>query len=125
MSANKFTLKHHHVEAEYTVGITPGIPALVYTDESGTKSFTSAQITTDNTALGSLVSVPLETSIDIGGERFGFFLPELDVPEGQSEEFHSAGVYFRFTGPDSIPHRQPSWRCIELRGTAQSVIVPA
>jgi hypothetical protein len=124
MSANRFTLKHHHVEVEYTIGITPGIPALVYTDESGTKKFTSAQIATDETALGKLVSVPLVTSVDTGGERFGFFQPELDVPEGESEEFSTVGVYFRFSGPDSIPHRGPSWRCIELRGTAQSVVVP-
>ncbi len=64
----------------------------------------------------------LVTSIDTGGERFGFFLPQLDVPRGQSEEFRTAGVYETFSGPDSIPHRDPSWRCTELHGTAQTVI---
>jgi hypothetical protein len=124
MSANKFVLKHHQVEVDYTVGATPGIPALVYQDgSSAPKSFTSAQITTDQTGLGTLVSVALETSVDTGGERFGFFLPQLDVPRGQSEEFRTAGVYDTFSGPDSIPHRDPSWRCIELHGTAQTVIV--
>jgi hypothetical protein len=70
-----------------------------------------------------LVSVALITSIDTGGERFGFFLPQLDVPRGQSEEFRTVGVYETFSGPDSIPHRDPSWRCIALHGTAQTVIV--
>jgi hypothetical protein len=65
----------------------------------------------------------LVTSVDTGGERFGFFLPQLDVPRGQSEEFRTRGVYETFSGPDSIPHHQPSWRCIELHGTAQTVIV--
>ena len=124
MSANKFVLKHHQIEVDYTVGATPGIPALVYQDgSSAPKSFTSAQITTDQTGLGTLVSVALETSVDTGGERFGFFLPQLDVPRGQSEDFHTVGVYYTFSGPDSIPHRDPSWRCIELAGTAQTVIV--
>jgi hypothetical protein len=50
-------------------------------------------------------------------------LPQLDVPRGQSEEFRTVGVYDTFSGPDSIPHRDPSWRCIELHGTAQTVIV--
>ena len=101
-----------------------GIPALVYQDgSSAPKSFTAAEITTDQTGLGTLVSVALVTSIDTGGERFGFFLPQLDVPRGQSEEFRTVGVYERFSGPDSIPHRDPSWRCIELHGTAQTVIV--
>ncbi len=65
----------------------------------------------------------LARSIDTGGERFGFFLPQLDVPPGQSEEFRTVAVYEAFSGPGSIPHRDPSWRCIELHGTAQTGIV--
>ncbi len=125
MAANRFVLKHHQVEVEYTIGITPGIPALIYQDgSSAPENFTDAEITTDQTGLGTLVSVALVRSVDTGGERFGFFLPQLDVPRGQSEEFRTVGVYERFSGPDSIPHRDPSWRCIELHGTAQTVIVP-
>ena len=125
MAANKFVLKHHQIEVDLTLGATPGLPALVYQDGSSPqKNFTAAEITTDQTGLGTLVSVALATSIDTGGERFGFFLPQLDVPRGQSEEFRTAGVYETFSGPDSIPHRDPSWRCIELHGTAQTVIVP-
>ncbi len=124
MAANKFMLKHHQVEVDYTTGTTPGIPALVYRDGGAApKSFTAAEITTDQTGLGTLVSVALVTSTDTGGEKFGFFLPQLDVPPGQSEEFRTAGVYETFSGPDSIPHRDPSGRCIDLHGTAQTVIV--
>ncbi|MBV9205365.1 MAG: hypothetical protein JO037_08155 [Actinobacteria bacterium] len=125
MAANKFVLKHHQVEVDYTIGITPGLPALVYRDGSAApKSFTAAQITTDQTGLGTLVSVALELTVDTGGERFGFFLPQLDVPLGESEEFRTVGVYETFGGPDSVPHRDPSWRCIGLHGMAQTVIVP-
>jgi hypothetical protein len=124
VAANKFVLKHHLVEVDYTMGATPGIPALVYRDgPSAPKSFTAAEITTDQTGLGTLVSVALVTSVDTGGERFGFFLPQLDVPRGQSAEFRTVGVYETFSGPDSVPHRNPSWRCIELHGTAQTGIV--
>lgn len=124
VAANKFILKHHQVEVDYTVGATPGIPALAYRDgSSALKSFTAAEITTDQTGLGTLVSVALVTSVDTGGERFGFFLPQLEVPRGQTEEFRTAGVYETFGGPDSIPHRDPAWRCIELQGSAQTVIV--
>ena len=124
MSANKFVLKHHHIEVDYTIGITPGLPALTYKDGSNVKTFTSAQITTDDTALGTLVSVPLLSSIDTGGERFGFFLPDLEVPSGKTEKFNTIGVYDKFGGPDSIPRVPPSWSCLELYGTAQTVMVP-
>ena len=124
MAANKFVLKHDQVEVQYTLGATPGVPVLFYQDGSApAKSFTAAEITTDQTGLGTLVSVPLVLTIDTGGERFGFFLPELDVAEGQSVDFRTVGVYERFSGPDSFPHREPSWRCIELHGTAQTGIV--
>jgi hypothetical protein len=71
-----------------------------------------------------VVSVLLVSTTDRGGERFGFFLPQLDVPSGQTEHFATVGVYEKFSGPDSVPHRPPAWRCIEMHGTARTVIVP-
>jgi hypothetical protein len=126
MSANHFVLRHHHhIEVDYTVGITPGLTALTYRDGSSPEvSFTTEEIVTDETALGTLVSVALQRTIDVGGERFGFFLPQLDVPDGGDAGFETVGIYERFSGPDSIPLLPPSWRGIELHGSAQNVIVP-
>lgn len=125
MSANKFVLKHGKIEIDYTIGMTPGLVALTYKDGSNVKEFRTFpnEITTDVTALGSLVSVPLVMTVDAGGERFAFFLPQLDVPMGKTEEFKTLGIYEKFSGPDSLP-RPPSWSSIELHGTAQTVIVP-
>jgi hypothetical protein len=124
MSANKFVLKHHQIEVDYTLGITPGLTALHYKDGADVKTFKTNEITTDQTALGSLVSVLLVSTVDTGGERFGFFLPQLDVPSGQTQTFATAGTYEKFSGPNSVPHRSSSWRCIDMHGTAQTVIVP-
>lgn len=124
MSANKFVLKHKHIEVEYTVGITPGLTALSYHDGSTAKKFTSNEVTVEKTGVGQLISVVLIHSIDAGGERFGFLLPEkLDVPREETKTFHTVGVYWTFGGRDSV-NVMPSWRCVELQGTAQSVIVP-
>ena len=118
VATTKIVLKHDQVEVDYTLGATP---ALVYRHgNSPPKSFTASQITANQTALGTLVSVALELSIDVGGERFGFFIPQFDLASGQSAEFRTVGVYERFSGPDSPP-REPAWRCIELHGTAQGV----
>jgi hypothetical protein len=118
VATTKIVLKHQQVEVDYTLGATP---VLVYQDGSVSKTFTAPEIMTDLTWLGTLVSVPLVMTIDVGGERFGVFLPQLDLQQGQSVDFHTVGVYERFSGPDSLPHRDPSWRCIELHGTAQTV----
>ena len=53
--------------------------------------------------LGELISVPLIVTVDTGGERFGFFLPSIDVPQGQTAHFHTVGVYEMFSGRDFIP----------------------
>jgi len=125
MPANHFVLRHQDIEVEYIIGITPGLPALTYSDGSSfALSFTDADITTDKTALGMLVSVPLLKTADTGGERFGFVLPELEVPQGRSGRCETVGVYERFSGPDSVPPVPPSWRGIKLYGTARTVIVP-
>jgi hypothetical protein len=124
MSANKFVLKHKEIEIQYTIGVTPGLPALIYKDGPEEKTFKSSEITTNETGLGSLVSVPLLRTVDTGGEMLGFFLPQLDTPSGQTEKFSTIGVYKKFGAPDSLPRLPPSWNCIELHGTAQTVIVP-
>ena len=49
------------------------------------------------------------------------FLPEIDVPLGECVEFTTAGVYERYSGPDSSPQRPQSWHAIELHGTAETV----
>jgi hypothetical protein len=118
VATTKFVLKHQQVEVDYTLSATP---TLVYQDGSSTKTFTGSEILTDQTGLGTLISVALVLTIDVGGERFGVFLPQLDLTPGQSADFRTVGVYERFSGPDSFPHRDPSWRCIELHGTAQGV----
>jgi hypothetical protein len=124
MAANKFVLKGAGVEVDYTIGANPSFPALIYTDGAFQKQFTPNQILTENTGLGEMVSVALISTIDTGGERFGFFLPSVNVAQGQTAHFHTVGVFETFTGPNSIPRRPSTWRCIEMNGTAQSVIVP-
>ena len=124
MSANKFVLKGSGVEVDYTIGGNPSFTALTYKSGAFVKTFLPAEITTESTGLGTMISVSLIRSIDTGGERFGFFLPFMNVPSGQAGHFLSVGVYETFSGPDSIPHRPSTWRCIDMTGTAQTVIVP-
>lgn len=102
MAANKFVLKGSGVEVDYTVGANPAFPALVNKDGAFQKTFKPNQIVSENTGLGELVSVPLVLSIDTGGERFGFFLPFIDVARGQTAQFNSVGLYETFSGAVAI-----------------------
>ena len=121
--ANKYVLQGNGIQVDYTIGGNPGFTALTFTEGGTTKSFTPAQVTTDQTGLGTLVSVALVTSIDTGGTRFGFFLPAVQLALGKSAPVTTIGAIETFSGPDSIPHRPTTWQCVHLHGTAEQVIV--
>lgn len=122
--ANKYLLSGNGIDVDYTIGANPSFFALTFTEGATTKSFKPAEITTDQTGLGTLVSVALRTSIDTGGSRFGFFLPFVQLNLGQTAPVTTIGAIETFSGPDSIPHRPTTWQCVHLHGTAEEVIVP-
>jgi hypothetical protein len=123
--ANQFALKHREVEVTYNIGVTPGLPVLTNKDASGQRSFTAAEVQTDQTALGSLVSVVLRTGgIGAEGERFGFYLPQIDITRGEAARFRTAGEYEDLSGVGTVPPQPPSWHSIELHGTAHDVFQP-
>lgn len=124
MEANKFVLKGSGVEVNYTIGASSAIPALVFTAGAFQKKFRPDEVLSEDTGLGRMVSVALILTTDTGGQRFGFFLPFIEVGRGQTALFHTVGIYETFSGPGSVPHRPSTWRCIEMTGTAESVIVP-
>jgi hypothetical protein len=123
MMANKFTLRGYQIEVDYTVGGDPSFPALTFRRGPVSKSFKPAEIRTEAIALGALVSVPLRKTVDTGGETFAFIVPQIDAPQGQTH-FTTAAVLERFSGPDSVPRRAPSWEAHVLEGTAQTVMLP-
>ena len=122
--ANKYVLSGNGIEIDYTIGANPSFPALTFKEGTTTKTFKPAQITTDQTGVGTLVSIPLHMSIDTGGTRFGFFLPAVQLTLGQTAPVTTIGVIETFSGPDSIPHRPTTWLCVHLHGLAEEVIVP-
>jgi hypothetical protein len=101
--ANKYALTGQGIEIDYTIGINPAFTALTFKEGGNVKTFTPAQITTDHTGLGTLVSVPLLETIDTGGRRFGFFLPEVQVAREPSVPVTTIGAVETFSGPDSLP----------------------
>jgi hypothetical protein len=106
------TLPIGGIQIEYTEG-----GSFVYREGTLNKTFTAAEVTTNSTGLGTLVSVPLLLTIDTGGRRFGVFLPGTDLSPGQSASVSTVGVTESFSGPDSFPRRLTTWSCVSLQGT--------
>ena len=123
--ANRYLLHGNGIQVEYTIGGNPGFTALSFTEGAHhTRTSRRHRSTTDQTGLGTLVSVSIVQSIDTGGTRFGFFLPAVQLTLGHNAPVTTIGVFETFSGPDSIPHRPTTWQCVHLHGTAEEVIVP-
>jgi len=59
-------------------------------------------------------------NVDTGGERFGPFLPVINVPVARQPLLNGRRLRdVRRSRPDSAP--PPTWRCIEMQGMAQTI----
>jgi hypothetical protein len=75
--ANKSVLTGNGIEIDRTIGANPEFPRTYVQGGGNMKKFKPAQITTDQSGAGTLVSVALPKMVDTGGTRFGFFLPTV------------------------------------------------
>jgi hypothetical protein len=120
MPVRKIILKGAGIEVDYTIGASESFIALIYRAGAFVRSFTPLEIQTDATGLGQMISVSLLQSPDSGGERFGFFLPFINMTGRHSAAFGTVGIYETFSGPDFLPTRPSAWRMIDLAGTAET-----
>jgi len=107
-----YALSGGDIQIDYTVG-----GSFVFKQGGTTRTFTAAEVSVDQTGLGTQVSVPLQLTIDTGGSRFGVFVPAEELTIGQSASVNTIGVTESFSGPNSIPRRPTTWNCVALQGS--------
>lgn len=85
-AANFFALRHEHNHVtrtlDYEVRNFKGQPVLSYNDGTETKTFTGNEVKRENTALGTLVTVILKSSVDGPRELLTLVQPEVLVNGG-------------------------------------------
>ncbi|SEA68076.1 hypothetical protein SAMN05216411_1193 [Nitrosospira multiformis] len=130
MNANFFTFTGENVKVTYRIGGNPGFIALTYDDTANplmglNEGFKPAQIDTVQTPLGIMVTVVIRTSIDTGSTSFSIFVPDINVPYGQSANFTTIGVYKDVRGLIIFPKDlQITWSCVQFAGEAESIFIP-
>ena len=75
--ANHYVLHGNGIQIDYTIGGNPGFTALSFTEGGVTTNFTSTQVTTDATGLGTLVSVAVVQSVDTAVPGSASFCPRF------------------------------------------------
>jgi hypothetical protein len=72
-----------------------------------------------------MVTAAIRTSIDAGGTSFSIFVPDINLPLGQSSNFTTIGVYKDVRGLIVLPKDlKITWSCLQFEGVAESILVP-
>ena len=125
---NQFVLqgvapKYRNVSIIYSTTSLTGKPLLSYTDSKGAhKSFTGDQIRTQETEIGTMVTVTSLMTIDFGGKKLTIFIPAIKLGDS-AQKFKTIAVLTTYYGPIIPPTTRvlQSYEVIDLKGTASSV----
>jgi hypothetical protein len=125
IQANLFELSSSSIHVTYSSTSILGGPLLSYRDSQLSLSFRSKDIRIQDTEVGQLISVTLESIPDLKTVTFSLILPVVTVMQ-QSSGTRIKVVGLTTTEPTTIagppPGPQKLYSAVTLRGTAQFIV---
>ncbi len=123
--ANLFELNGNLIHVTYSSTSILGGPLLSYRDDQRSLSFKGDEIRIQNTELGELITVTLESIPDLKTVLFSILLPIVTVmPQSSGTRIKVPGITTTnpttIAGPPSGP--QQLYALVNLRGTAQFIV---
>lgn len=123
--ANLFELSSNTIQITYSTTSILGGPMLSYRDNVRSLSFRGEDIRIEQTALGDLVTVTLETIPDLRTVTFSLVVPTLTVMT-QSSGTRIKVLGITATAPTTIagppPGPEQLYSAVYLRGSAQFIV---
>jgi hypothetical protein len=89
---NLFTLTGRDLTVSLTLSGIDGKPHFSYHDSHQAKEFSGDDITIEETALGTLASVVIVTTVDAGYTSFTLLLPRVNLIGATSHAIHTLGI---------------------------------
>ena len=120
--ANNYSLSGGGIHVDYSSTSINGQPRLTYHDHLRNLSFVGAQIRTVSVPdIGTIVSVTLTITVDVGSTTFSVFIPDVLVsaPNG-STPVRTEGIttIHRMPFAPPSPGQREIYRVVRLTGTA-------
>ena len=123
-TANLFELSCPDTQITYSTSSFAGPPQLSYSGPKGDHSFSGEEISTIDTALGTEVTVTLESVPDLHTLTLTTLIPSFRLPEDGDASFQTLAIYTTnhttIAGPPEGPGQ--SYEAIALDGMARSVV---
>ena len=121
---NHFVLAGGGIHVTYNTSSFTGQPQFTYTSFLGTKTFSGNQTKTEQTVLGTLVSVTITMTPDSGSTTFTLLIPRVNLNVGETIAITTSGItaHHRFAiFPGAMHGQLDTYGVVTLSGTAQFV----
>ena len=122
--ANLFSLSGSNIHVDYSPTSINGQPRLSYHDPVRNLSFAGSDIrTVDVPDIGTIVSVTLTITVDVGSTTFSVFIPRVLVSAGQSNPVTTEAITTIHKMPfgPQLPGQLELYRVTRLTGIARQV----
>ncbi|HEV7807169.1 MAG TPA: hypothetical protein VGO80_15210 [Solirubrobacteraceae bacterium] len=123
-SPTSYTLQGDGLHVSYSTTSFQGMPHFDYHDGHITQSFVGDEIRTEQTEIGTLVTVTIMLTADRGATSFSLLLPTVNVGPSKSASISTIGITtrHRFAIPVSLNLGQTElYTVTQLTGTAEDV----
>ena len=125
VTPNLDQLSGHHLHVTYSPSAIDGKPSMTYQDTHQSKSFKGDEIRTVECDLGTLVSVTLRITPDVGSTTLSVVIPRMRISPVSVAAVHTECITTvhstPFAPPAAIQGQLDTYTVTSLRGTAQAV----
>ena len=125
VTPNLYHLSGQHVHVTYSPTSLDGKPTMSYQDAHQSKSFKGSEIRTVECDLGTLVSVTLHMTPDVGSTTLSLVIPRMRISPVSVAQVRTDCITTLhstpFALPQSIQGQLDTYTVTSLHGTAQAV----
>jgi hypothetical protein len=125
VTPNLYQLSGHHLHVTYAPSGIDGKPSMTYQDTHQSKSFKGDEIRTVECDLGTLVSVTLRITPDVGSTTLSVLIPRMRISPVSVAAVHTECITTvhstPFAPPAAIQGQLDTYTVTSVRGTAQAV----
>lgn len=123
VTPNHYQLSGHHLHVTYSTSGIDGKPSLTYQDSHQSKSFKGDEIRTVECDLGTLVSVTLRLTVDVGSTTLSVLIPRMRIAPASVAAIHTDCITTVHSMPfiAVVQGQLDTYTVTSLHGTAQVV----
>jgi hypothetical protein len=125
VSPNLYQLSGNNLHINYSTSGVDGKPHFNYQDAHKSLSFTGNEIRTEESDLGTVVSVTIQLTVDSGSTSFSVLIPRVNLTASESVQINTEGIVtiHRFSIIPAANHGQLDlYTATKLHGTATRVV---